>query len=106
MHDQQLRFGLRGTGISHARHQCEEHEVCGSVWINESLAPEHPRTAGQVHLIGSGPTAECGFECQHVVGSEPIPEFWDRSTQGRVKQSQCVGRAGLPRSPRYHSTGH
>jgi hypothetical protein len=43
---------------------------------------------------------------EKTLHQEPIPEFWECSTEGRVKQSQCVGRAGLPRTPRYHSTGN
>ena len=31
--------------------------------FDELLSPQHPMTAGQMHLIDTRPTAECGLEC-------------------------------------------
>jgi hypothetical protein len=36
---------------------------------------------------------------------QSIPEFWECFTGTTVKQSPCVGRAGLSRPPRDRGTG-
>ncbi len=46
-----------------------------------------------------------GLPARRSSHPEPIPEFWEGFFAETVKQSCCVGRAGIPRPPRHRSTG-